>query len=301
MCTGARGDADLAALRDALARHAGDPRLVAVGEIGLDHFVAGLDRDRQASDLRAPARPRRRVRPAGAAARPARRRHRCSSSCAGAASRGGIAHAFNGSEQQAGARSSSSAFASASAARSRSSGRCASAVSAVAVQPSAIVMETDSPDIPPQWRYRTAEARAAGATMRNEPAELARDRRRAGAAARRDGRRRFAAATHAQRARGAAAARGARRRGTMRVSARSCCRLPEVTISKSAGVRYLHLEHALDPGRDADRRPARDRARVRAPDDGLDAVARRRRRGPARMPSSSASAPARSRASAASG
>ena len=35
-------------------------------------------------------------------------------------------------------------------------------------------METDSPDIAPQWRYRTAEARAAGATMRNEPAELAR-------------------------------------------------------------------------------------------------------------------------------
>ena len=33
--------------------------------------------------------------------------------------------------------------------------------------------ETDSPDIPPQWRYRTAAARAAGATMRNEPAELA--------------------------------------------------------------------------------------------------------------------------------
>jgi TatD DNase family protein len=35
------------------------------------------------------------------------------------------------------------------------------------------VTETDSPDIPPQWRYRTAAARAAGATMRNEPAELA--------------------------------------------------------------------------------------------------------------------------------
>jgi TatD DNase family protein len=43
-----------------------------------------------------------------------------------------------------------------------------------AVAATAIVMETDSPDIPPQWRYRTAEARAAGATMRNEPAELAR-------------------------------------------------------------------------------------------------------------------------------
>ena len=37
----------------------------------------------------------------------------------------------------------------------------------------ALVMETDAPDIAPQWRYRTAEARAAGATMRNEPAELA--------------------------------------------------------------------------------------------------------------------------------
>ena len=43
-----------------------------------------------------------------------------------------------------------------------------------AVAQEAIVMETDAPDIPPQWRYRTAEARAAGATMRNEPAELAR-------------------------------------------------------------------------------------------------------------------------------
>src|SRR5206468_12346617 len=43
-----------------------------------------------------------------------------------------------------------------------------------AVAAETIVMETDSPDIPPQWRYRTAEARAAGATMRNEPAELAR-------------------------------------------------------------------------------------------------------------------------------
>ena len=33
-------------------------------------------------------------------------------------------------------------------------------------------METDAPDIPPQWLYRTAEARAAGAIMRNESAEL---------------------------------------------------------------------------------------------------------------------------------
>ena len=40
---------------------------------------------------------------------------------------------------------------------------------------SAIVMETDSPDIPPHWLYRTAEQRASGmAQGRNEPAELPR-------------------------------------------------------------------------------------------------------------------------------
>ncbi|MBU3648348.1 MAG: TatD family deoxyribonuclease, partial [Limnohabitans sp.] len=40
---------------------------------------------------------------------------------------------------------------------------------------SAIVLETDAPDIPPHWLYRTAEQRAAGqAQGRNEPAELPR-------------------------------------------------------------------------------------------------------------------------------
>jgi len=38
----------------------------------------------------------------------------------------------------------------------------------------AIVLETDAPDIPPHWLYRTAEERAAGQTARNEPAELPR-------------------------------------------------------------------------------------------------------------------------------
>jgi TatD DNase family protein len=37
----------------------------------------------------------------------------------------------------------------------------------------AIVLETDSPDIPPHWLYRTAEERAQGAAQgRNEPGEL---------------------------------------------------------------------------------------------------------------------------------
>ena len=38
-----------------------------------------------------------------------------------------------------------------------------------------MVLETDSPDIPPHWLYRTAEQRASGmAQGRNEPAELPR-------------------------------------------------------------------------------------------------------------------------------
>jgi TatD DNase family protein len=38
-----------------------------------------------------------------------------------------------------------------------------------------LVLETDSPDIPPHWLYRTAAQRAAGeVTGRNEPAELPR-------------------------------------------------------------------------------------------------------------------------------
>ncbi|MFN9764618.1 MAG: TatD family hydrolase, partial [Pseudomonadota bacterium] len=40
---------------------------------------------------------------------------------------------------------------------------------------SAIVLETDAPDIPPAWLYRTAEQRQDGAGHgRNEPAELPR-------------------------------------------------------------------------------------------------------------------------------
>jgi TatD DNase family protein len=36
------------------------------------------------------------------------------------------------------------------------------------------VLETDAPDIPPHWLYRTAAERAAGERSRNEPAELPR-------------------------------------------------------------------------------------------------------------------------------
>ncbi|HEY8359680.1 MAG TPA: TatD family hydrolase, partial [Ramlibacter sp.] len=48
LCTGDAADSDLALLDQALAAQRDDPRLVAVGEIGLDFFVPGLDAQRQA-------------------------------------------------------------------------------------------------------------------------------------------------------------------------------------------------------------------------------------------------------------
>ena len=46
---------------------------------------------------------------------------------------------------------------------------------AVRIQQFALVMETDAPDIPPHWLYRTAAERAGGLPQgRNEPAELPR-------------------------------------------------------------------------------------------------------------------------------
>jgi TatD DNase family protein len=172
MCTDRASAGDLERLRDALARHAGDARLVAVGEIGLDHFIPGLDRVRQATFFAA------QLKLAAEFGLPVllhvRRavdtvlKHLRRSTV-----RGGIAHAFNGSEQQAAAfvelgfrLGFGGAVTFERALRIRRV--------AVALPIAAIVMETDSPDIPPQWLYRTAEARAAGATMRNDPAELAR-------------------------------------------------------------------------------------------------------------------------------
>lgn len=165
-------DADLQRLGEALREAAEDPLLVAVGEIGLDHFVEGADLARQQRFLEAQLRlarehelpvilhTRRALDPVLAALR----RHPV---------RGGIAHAFNGSVQQAAqllAMGFKLGFGGAltyeRALRIRELART--------LPSEAIVLETDAPDIPPQWLYRTAAERAAGAVSRNTPAELPR-------------------------------------------------------------------------------------------------------------------------------
>ncbi len=166
-------DADLTLLRNALIAQREDPRLVAVGEIGLDHFVPGLDRARQAHFYAAQLKLAREFdlpvilhvrRSADDLLKQLR--------IAGVA--GGIAHAFNGSEQQA------QAFV--ELGFKLGFGGTLSFERALRIRHLAttlpehsIVLETDAPDIPPQWLYRSALQRASGAAQaRNEPGELPR-------------------------------------------------------------------------------------------------------------------------------
>lgn len=170
------GDADLDRLRDALRRWRDDPRLVAVGEIGLDHFVPPPDGDpRRERETRFYVE---QLKIARDAALPVILHVRRSADALLAAMRrigvrGGIAHAFNGSAQQARtfvdlgfALGFGGAMTFERALRLREL--------AATLPDDALVLETDAPDIAPQWLYRTAAERAAGAVARNEPAELPR-------------------------------------------------------------------------------------------------------------------------------
>lgn len=169
----AAGEGALAALARELAAHRGDPRLVAVGEIGLDFFVPGHDAARQTAFYLA------QLKLARDAGLPVLLHVRKSADAllAGLARvpvAGGIAHAFNGSRQQAErfiARGFALGFGGALAyPRALNLRRLAREL-----PPEALVLETDAPDIPPPWLYATAEARAAGArTQANQPAELPR-------------------------------------------------------------------------------------------------------------------------------
>ena len=165
-------EADLERLRDALHARRGDPRLVAVGEIGLDHFVPGLDRARQQRFYLAQL----------ALAREAglpvilHVRRSADALLAGLrriAVRGGIVHAFNGSAQQAAGFVGLSFKLGFGGAMTHERALQIRRLAAL-LPDEAIVLETDAPDIPPQWLYRNAQQRATQAQARNEPAELPR-------------------------------------------------------------------------------------------------------------------------------
>jgi TatD DNase family protein len=165
-------EADLDRLAQALQEHRGDPRLVAVGEIGLDHFVPGLDRAKQERFYAVQLGLARQqglpvilhVRRSADSLLKHLRRIEVP---------GGIAHAFNGSETQA------SQFAQ----RGFKLGfggaltfeRALQIRHLAAMLPAEVpVLETDAPDIPPQWLYVKAGERDQRPPSRNEPAELPR-------------------------------------------------------------------------------------------------------------------------------
>jgi TatD DNase family protein len=159
-------ESDLERVRAALAAHRDDPRLVAVGEIGLDHYIEAPDHARQdwfyreqlrlARDFALPVILHVR-RSADALARQLRR----------IPVPGGIAHAFNGSRQQAQALLALGLRLGFGGALSYEGSRRIRA-HAAELPDTAWVLETDSPDIPPAW------LRQDGVAGRNEPAELPR-------------------------------------------------------------------------------------------------------------------------------
>ena len=168
---------DLQALDDLLSASQDDPRLVAVGEIGLDYFVPALcepaQRDKQWRFYTAQLKLARKHKlPVILHVR--RSADKLLKGLRQTTVQGGIAHAFNGSLQQAQAFidlgfvlgfGGAMTFERATQLRHL----------ATTLPLSSIVLETDAPDIPPQWLYRTAEQRAQGfAQGRNEPSQLPR-------------------------------------------------------------------------------------------------------------------------------
>jgi TatD DNase family protein len=171
----------LDALSAALSAHRDDERLVAVGEIGLDGFVPELqDPDSQALQAQLYAA---QLALAAAHGLPVivhvRRsadlllKHLRGMKVSGRPVPGGIAHAFNGSAQQAKAfldLGFKLGFGGAMTfERALQIRRLASSL-----PEDAIVLETDAPDIPPSWLYRPEAARRTLGRARNEPAMLPR-------------------------------------------------------------------------------------------------------------------------------
>ena len=168
----AADEADLERLAQALEQQRNDPHLVAVGEIGLDHFVPGLDRAKQERFYAA------QLKLARAHSLPVILHVRRSADGLLKQLRrievpGGIAHAFNGSDAQASQfaqRGFKLGFGGAMTfERALQIRRLAASLPA-----DVPVLETDAPDIPPQWLYVKVDERGERPPSRNEPAELPR-------------------------------------------------------------------------------------------------------------------------------
>lgn len=170
-------ESDLQALEQALSAYADDARLVAVGEIGLDFFVPELCtpamRTKQHMFFQAQLRLAQRFglpvilhsrRALDEVLRALRQ----------TPTAGGIAHAFSGSAQQA--QQSIDLGLKLGFGGAMTYERATRLRQLAATLPlEAIVLETDAPDMPPHWLYKTAAEREAGQTQsRNTPAELPR-------------------------------------------------------------------------------------------------------------------------------
>ena len=171
--TGRAQDEDLDRLAQDLAQHRADPRLVAVGEIGLDYFVPGLDAARQERFYRAQLQLARRF-DLPVILHVRRSADRLLKGLRDLPVQGGIAHAFNGSLQQAQAFIALGFKLGFGGAVTYDRALQLRRLAAELPMES-LVLETDAPDIPPHWLYTTAAQRAAGqAQGRNAPAQLPR-------------------------------------------------------------------------------------------------------------------------------
>ena len=169
--TGRAEEEDLQHLARYLEQHHADPRQVAIGEIGLDYFVPGLDPARQERFYRAQLQLARRF-DLPVILHVRRSADKLLKGLRDVPVRGGIAHAFNGSLQQGQAFIALGFKLGFGGAvtydRALQLRRLATELSG-----DALVLETDAPDIPPHWLYTTAAERAAGqAQGRNSPGEL---------------------------------------------------------------------------------------------------------------------------------
>ena len=173
MYTPQAADADLQMLDAQLHQHRSDPRLVAVGEIGLDGFVPGLDMAHQQRFYKA------QLKLAQQHGLPVILHVRRSADLLLQGLRqtpvkGGIAHAFNGSLQQA-QQFIDMGFKLGFGGALTYERALQLRRLAIELPLDALVLETDSPDIPPHWLYVTAEQRQTGVAQgRNTPDQVPR-------------------------------------------------------------------------------------------------------------------------------